>query len=269
MATTITSAIETITPDLALEILGDNENNRNVRPRVVGNYSRDMKAGNWALNGESIKIDINGSLIDGQHRLNAVIVADVPVQMMVVRGLPPEAKATVDSGAVRLNADLLAINGEKHVTTLSATMRRLWLREQGIHLTHASVSPTKSELADFLTAHPEVRRAVNASVALGLGIGFPASATASAMYLTEKVNAEKSEWFFNRVADEDVPVGHPARLLRKKIIDHRLSGKRMSTDESLGYMVRAWNMYRSGRSGKWLVLVNSGNLNNENFPIPQ
>ncbi|KAF7277615.1 hypothetical protein GWI33_002970, partial [Rhynchophorus ferrugineus] len=83
----IAAQVETITPDLARQYLAFNTHNRNVRSYRVKGYAADMRDGRWTLNGEAIKFSADGTLLDGQHRLQAVIEADVAVQMLVVRGV--------------------------------------------------------------------------------------------------------------------------------------------------------------------------------------
>jgi len=41
-------------------------NNRGIRPAVVDAYARDMAAGHWRLNGDPIRFNKKGQLIDGQ-----------------------------------------------------------------------------------------------------------------------------------------------------------------------------------------------------------
>ena len=45
-----------MTPEMAIRFLENNPLNRNVRPRVVDMYARDMSQGKWMLTGESIKV---------------------------------------------------------------------------------------------------------------------------------------------------------------------------------------------------------------------
>ena len=81
-------ALETITPDKAMEYLKHNTNNyRSLNKERVQAYAADMKSGNWQMNGEAIKFDKKQELKDGQTRLNAIIVADTPVDMLVIRGI--------------------------------------------------------------------------------------------------------------------------------------------------------------------------------------
>src|SRR3990172_8052075 len=78
-----------VTPNPPREWLRTNTHNRKLRDRAVADYARDMTAGHWTLNGEAIKFATDGTVLDGQHRLRAVIDSDVTVQMLVVVGLDP------------------------------------------------------------------------------------------------------------------------------------------------------------------------------------
>ena len=89
----------TITPAMAQEWAGLNTRNRPVRYTKVAQFARDMTAGKWMLNGETIKIASDGTILDGQHRLYACIQAEVPFETVVIRGLPMEAQDTIDTGA--------------------------------------------------------------------------------------------------------------------------------------------------------------------------
>lgn len=106
----------TITPDMAAELLQRNVRNRSVSRETVEAYARDMRNGSWVLNGESIKFNRLGELIDGQHRLHAIISAGVQATLFVIYDLPDGALEngmtvmdTVDRGRTRSVADQLRI----------------------------------------------------------------------------------------------------------------------------------------------------------------
>lgn len=89
----ITSKIEMITPQIAAEYLKMNTDNyRTLSNSLVNAYAEDMRTGNWENNGEPISFRENGTLFNGQHRLNAVVKADTAIQFLVVRGIPNDAK---------------------------------------------------------------------------------------------------------------------------------------------------------------------------------
>lgn len=123
---TVTTSVEMITPAIAEEILKNNRlgNNRRVRPTRVNYYANMIERQTWDLNGETLKIASDGSPLDGQHRLLAVVQADTKVEMVVVRGVDPKSFYTIDDGLGRNNADHLFTNGHKqHSAVLGAATR--------------------------------------------------------------------------------------------------------------------------------------------------
>lgn len=94
--------VETITPDLAKEYLMTNiAKNRNIVQKRVQFYSKQMKDGNWHQTPQGIVFDVHGRMIDGQHRLRAIIDANMSIPMTVVRNAPEEAFRILDSGMGR------------------------------------------------------------------------------------------------------------------------------------------------------------------------
>lgn len=104
-------SVETITPEKAQEILDKNiKINRKVRSHSVEVYAQMMKQGNWQLTHQGIAISDNGELLDGQHRLMAIIKSGVTLEMMVARGLHDQKFNVFDRGIKRNDADVLGID---------------------------------------------------------------------------------------------------------------------------------------------------------------
>ena len=102
------SKIMTVTPVLAQEWLKKNiARNRTVRSVDVARYARDMKDGKWMLNPQGIIFNTSDKLIDGQHRLYAIVQAGVPVDMVVWFDVPDDLIWIVDSGVSRTMPDHL------------------------------------------------------------------------------------------------------------------------------------------------------------------
>ncbi len=72
--TQIASNVQTITPNLAKVWLTRNTHNRPMSAAVVKKYTKYMLEGQWRLNGEAIIFADDGSLMSGQHRLQACII---------------------------------------------------------------------------------------------------------------------------------------------------------------------------------------------------
>lgn len=108
------SKVLTITPDMAKEMLARNmKNNRRLNHKQVKRYARIMKAGGWNLTHQGIAFDDKGQLIDGQHRLEAIVMANVPIKMMATYGVEHvDGEAfTIDVGAKRTTQNIIQISG--------------------------------------------------------------------------------------------------------------------------------------------------------------
>lgn len=83
--------VMTITPKKAVAFLGKNDRNRNIEDKKVSSYAADMKHGKWLLTHQGIAFYDDGTLMDGQHRLKAIIRSDTTVRMMVTTGIQKPA----------------------------------------------------------------------------------------------------------------------------------------------------------------------------------
>ncbi len=85
----IVNEIKTITPSMAEKWLRvNNTHNRPLYEKTIENYAREMKAGAWTVTNQGIGFADDGTLLDGQQRLSAIVKAGIPVKMLVVTGLP-------------------------------------------------------------------------------------------------------------------------------------------------------------------------------------
>lgn len=262
-----------ITPEVAEEWLLGNTINRHIRVNVVQAYARDMKNGCWDFNGESIKFSPNGQLIDGQHRLQAVIVSGVTIKSLVVFGLPGSAQKTVDVGVKRLYSDQLTLAGEAHTSTLSALLRRILMWENGNYMFtyNRNSRLTHADLAACLEREGErARDAAYLAVKWRRdGAGLHASVLSFCYWLLAQINTEDANWFFSRLADGvGLPAHHPVLVLRERLVKERTSRYTLEASYTTALVIAAWNAYRDNRTLKVLKAAQSG-LTRENFPMPR
>lgn len=107
------SELLTITPNEASKYLANNPANRKINERIVAAMAEDMKAGRWMQTHQGIAISNTGRLLDGQHRLSAVIKAGIPVKMMVTFGVDEKAMDAIDQGRKRSTSDIFLFSGEE------------------------------------------------------------------------------------------------------------------------------------------------------------
>lgn len=106
-----------VTPEMASAWLaGNNHHNRSRRKTTVATYATDMRNGAWLLNHQGIAFDAADTLLDGQHRLAAIVESGKPQIMIVSTGWPTQSANagtktmdTVDRGLSRTVADLLGL----------------------------------------------------------------------------------------------------------------------------------------------------------------
>lgn len=149
------SRVERITPEIAADYLthnrrdGEHENRRQ-RAHKISAYAADMKAGRWQLTNQGIAFYENGDLADGQHRLEAIILAGVPVDMYVTYDVPNES-VLYDRGMVRSTTDVLEMGGNKgpaYSTNAIAATRFLFAFSGRQHL-------SEGVIMDFVTDNAE------------------------------------------------------------------------------------------------------------------
>jgi len=134
--------IRTITPQWADDVLKNkNPRNRKLNERTVAAIVRDIENNAFALTHQGIAFDDEGNLIDGQHRLTAVVKANKQVIMLVCTGIPVEQNnngasiktfALIDCGLPRSTAAVLQMEGHKNPSRLAASMRMILLSCAGI-----------------------------------------------------------------------------------------------------------------------------------------
>lgn len=98
-----------VTPEIASRWLESNDKNRRISWLHVRKLAQIMQSGAWALNGQTVSFDDNGRLLDGQHRLNAVVQSGMTVPMAIAVGVnDPEAFKTYDELQLKRGAHHIA-----------------------------------------------------------------------------------------------------------------------------------------------------------------
>jgi len=140
-----------VTPALAAELLKRNTHNRKVREVTVAKYAKELIAGEWVAVPSGIGIDENGTLIDGQHRLRAVMDSGVPAALLLVSGFPAKSQSKCDRHLRRTLRDVFALEGyDVRNTGVAAALFLAKLRNgQG------RADATDSEVAHMLSYYGE------------------------------------------------------------------------------------------------------------------
>jgi hypothetical protein len=256
--------IETITPEQAGRLLESNQHNRSLRQAWVDSLAAMMTRGEWVLDGATIKISEDGTLLDGQHRLAAIVASGVSLDMVVVRGLSIGAQDTVDVGRGRRLADVLAIEGHTDAHALGAAISFLHRYRTGQRMdTSRATAPTPQQALALIEETPELRESVRVARRLTKEIGGPIGVFAGLHHVFGKVDQGAADDFFAHLTSGlDLQRGDPVWHLRRHILRPRSDRTYAHTSYYVaGITIKAFNYRRAGRTIELLLFKST-----EQFP---
>ena len=129
--TTPTFEVVTMTPQWASQLLGQTkQKNRKFKRRHLERLTSTIQSGNWYITAQGIALDNQNNILDGQHRLAAVVRAEKPIQIMLGRNLDPGIFNVVDTGCTRTAGDALDILGSNKGKTVAAALKNYQLYYQ-------------------------------------------------------------------------------------------------------------------------------------------
>lgn len=115
--------VEVITPERARALLERRAPNRKLRQYWVDYLASIMQRGDWRLTHQGIALDVHGNLIDGQHRLAAIVQTGLPQTMIVAYDCPSDLYDAIDEGLKRQSGDRLFTH--HHEAAVAAHLARL------------------------------------------------------------------------------------------------------------------------------------------------
>lgn len=247
----IISEVTTITPQSAAEWLKANKNNRPVRRRHVEFLANEILSGNWQVNGQAIVISDQEEVLDGQHRLMAVIEAGQAIQTLVVYGIGREAFKTIDTGAVRSGSDALALfypnaNGSL-VKTVGSAVPWCLRMEAGFYGDRKKISNT--DVLDYVSKHRELWSCAE------ILNGYPkdtrplSQAMGTACYeIFRRKDPDLAEKFMRAVyTGEQLSITRAEYVLRSMLIRDAQRLSSYPAEIKMKMVVKAWNWTRRGR----------------------
>jgi hypothetical protein len=254
--------IRKITPALAEDLLKLNKNNRKIREATILSYSKEMKRGNWQLTGEAIKISKTKRLLDGQHRLHAIIKSGATIEMLVISELPDEIFNVLDTGSLRNAKDVLSIIGVDNPGLTSSISKFIINFNNGKYYTGTTKneSPTNKDIQTFYEQNPELTEIVKWTQENTKKFRLLTPSMVGGMYyVLSKKNITDADTFFGRlIYGLDLKAECSVRLLRDKLIRDSINKSKLPTKEKVNLIITAWNHFRKGKDLKQLKSVKSG-----------
>jgi hypothetical protein len=251
--------------------------NRPLDPALVIEFRNAMLRGEWTQSHQGLAFDHDMQLIDGQHRLVAVIEANkikpgISFITEITYNLDPRVFAVVDSGKRRTTADVLALHRVTNRLVSAAAVKLLhlfynvpfsqWSRYRMTNTQTLELYPK----FDVVDGEPgRLAEAVKVGSRLSKVITTP-SASAAGYYITKAAYpaADPEEFVFGLQTGVSLDPGDP-RLAYRRFNERLRSQRRRTTSnvEQLALYIKAWNAWVDGSPVHQLVW-----RSNEPFPQP-
>jgi hypothetical protein len=261
--------IHNIEPQLGVE-----GTNRRSQPHLVTQFTEIILNGGWQFNHQGVAFSDTGEMIDGAHRLKAIIkaaesVPDIAVPIMVTINVPRESMRDIDVTRRRTLGDRLTMKGLRSATLLAAMARLTYLYEAADFSTPdrrywANGRPNRNVLEDHVD---ENRSLMIESSYIGerQKIFTPNAIAASYFIIRKKYPDADLATFFEQIKNgENIGSGDPVFALRRWGINHRATGRMPESFEQMALIFKAYKAFREGRRVDALAYK----PNQEIFPRP-
>lgn len=284
---TIETAVETITPAIAEKLLLLNTSNRPVKQGNVDRIASAMQNGNFYPNGDCIRIDQDGNIIDGQHRLLAIIKSGLSFAFEFKRGfVRKEAYMSIDGGSRRSLADRLKHFGFKDCNACSSfTKTGVAYKKDSRTLNQRHPNLDDESCINILKHHPDFRHSYHAMKSWASKdtlFGISDRGTHLVHYLLMKHHRASAIKFFDILTNNYVGLakGHPVYQLRRVYGQMKAEKKQKKGYDSNNFpavsgalMAKAFFAFQAGktisdRKFKWVPGVDEFPDCGE-FSIPQ
>jgi hypothetical protein len=246
--------VQTITPARATEWLEANTSNRPLSRAVVRSFAEAMRRGEWQVTHQGIAFDTTGVLVDGQHRLAAIIEADRPVELTVFTDVAEGSFDVLDIGKRRTAADVLAIEGEKNSIMLAAMVRIVWLyrNRPDLNWTGGAAAVSNHQVVHTLNEHPKLREFLGLGEQIAAATGMIKSAAGAASYLVEQATrrTDLTAWYEGIIDGAGLRKADPRLQLRRVMFTMARSHagqplRRRDTREHVALYLKAFNAWHT------------------------
>lgn len=251
----------------ARELLGATTfKNRGVNASRVAQYARSMRDGRWRVTGEPLMMSPQG-LINGQHRLLAIIETGMCFPMLVVTHADTDVYKVIDTGGTRSAGDLLS-QYTGNYSAAAAVVRVVMLMERrSISLMGGGFSRLSNEMVldRYLLDRAAFDAAVSAGVAASYALGGSVSAPGTA-HFAFRTHPWINEFFARVKSGAGLSLGDPELTLRNRIMSEGASTKNHGKRLTGHTQAQIWFMaMRARKMGRPIAKIIIG----QDFWIPE
>lgn len=248
----IKSKIKKITPEYAQKLLKKTEAagiiNRKVNQRTVDMYVKALREGKWKLNGEDIKLDEDGYVIDGQHRLLACVKSGLPITTCFKTGIPRDTFDTIDCGRIRNGNQVLQMAGVPYNVIVNSIILGIREYEKYGHMDTKEKFFAPYELLEEFDKRPnDYVEAAKFAMKCVWETHFLTPKLVGTLYFhlvhTHKADKAKVEEFFASITSYDTAKNPVADKLRKLLNKNKSQNIKVRERLIIAYIIKTWNAF--------------------------
>ena len=257
------SRVVVLTPTIAQHMLKYcNTLNRKLNKKWVTCLAESIKRGEWQLNGEAIIFSKELRLIDGQHRLQAIVLSGKEVESYITTGIDEQNFVSIDTGHARSGSHVLGIGGKvKHSFDLAATLNKLSRYKQKNYDFDGANVISNRQLVSLMEKYKDISKSVD--FARKFVKGYSKSSIALCHYVLHKIDRELCDTLFTNLASPTPSIPLVAALRKGTLKEGRSRG-RIKQTVVIGSIFNTWIAMRTNDVNSSAIITAS-----EEFPHPR
>jgi hypothetical protein len=261
-----------VTPTVAKELLLKNNSNRRVSKQTVNSYAHDMRENRWKENtAEFIKVAEDGEILDGQHRLLAVIESNSSIYFDIAYGVNKSVFDVLDTGKIRSSSDVFSTEKIENYTVITAIVKS-YLALSKNHKADLNSSSKSNKLTNTIILEeykkrPEFWQEVatfSHKSYKNFAHILPTSFIGTLYSYFYDISPETSRHFINQLCTGESITNSSITVLRQSLLKDKVSQRKMQPQDKLAIIVKTWNAFRTGRNYR----IMKYDRNFENMPKP-
>jgi hypothetical protein len=259
-----------VSPIVAQRILKDNICNRRVSERVVMMYAKDMMEGRWKVNtGDTVKISKTNRLLDGQHRMLAIIKANMTFEFTFAYNIEDDVFDVIDTNKNRSKNDVFTIEKIPNSSHASSIINAYLTSKKG----YASLEGKSSTLITNTIVLEEYKKnpehwqnVVKFSIKIYNSFAkiLPLATIGSFYASFYDIEPFFAREFFNQVGTGENITNNSISLLRKALLNDKVSSRKITARHKNALIIKSWNAFRKNDQFKSLRFDSE----NDTFPKP-
>lgn len=250
-----TVGIETITPAIASKWLENRfEGQRNVRSGHVQRLAATIQGGGWKVTGDAVTL-IRGKLGNGQHRCEAIVLAGIPCEALVLRTTDEKLFDIMDSGIGRTISDVLGQAQIGSAVVVAAAARTALAYSRGL-ITRKKIGTPRSKpgskINDCITREQVVQYSIENQEKLAKfakltsklyqsGAVCAPSIAAAFLQIAHKVNEKRAMEYITTIYTGDAD--NAAADVRNRLLKNKLSNGKMEAAYIFAILIKGFKAY--------------------------